>query len=139
MQLFCIYLYISFVDADDQIETFLGFSTVSVKILKMKKVFFVIIFSILVSSPSCFANEYQKLQNLKNVEILRRPKTTTVNNRKLTKGRISSAREASMQTVNVDDFGAKADGRTDDSQVLYISKDVEQSVHVCASFLISIL
>ncbi|CAI9781672.1 unnamed protein product [Fraxinus pennsylvanica] len=29
---------------------------------------------------------------------------------------ISSARAASMQTVNVDDFGAKADGRTDDSQ-----------------------
>ncbi|CAA2967915.1 polygalacturonase QRT2 [Olea europaea subsp. europaea] len=82
----------------------------------MKKVFFVIIFTILVSSPSCFANEYQKLQNLKNVEILRRPKTSTVNNRKLTKGRINSAREASMQTVNVDDFGAKADGRTDDSQ-----------------------
>ncbi|CAI9781671.1 unnamed protein product [Fraxinus pennsylvanica] len=116
MQLFCIYLCISFVAADDQITTYLGFSAVPVQILKMKYVFFVIILTISVCSPSCFGNEYQKLQNLKNVEILRRPRPSTVNNRKLTKGMISSPRAASMQMVNVDDFGAKADGRTDDSQ-----------------------
>ncbi|KAL2511639.1 Polygalacturonase QRT2 [Abeliophyllum distichum] len=75
-------------------------------------VFFVILLTILVSSPSCFSSD---CQNLKNAEA-RRVNHQANKFRKLTKGMINSTRAVSIQTVNVDDFGAKADGRTDDSQ-----------------------
>ncbi|KAL2511659.1 Polygalacturonase QRT2 [Abeliophyllum distichum] len=75
-------------------------------------VFFAILLTILVSSPSCFSSD---CQNLKNAEA-RRVNHQANKFRKLTKGMINSTRAVSMQTVNVDDFGAKADGRTDDSQ-----------------------
>ncbi|KAL2511637.1 Polygalacturonase QRT2 [Abeliophyllum distichum] len=75
-------------------------------------VFFVILLTILVSSPSCFSSD---CRNLKNAEA-RRVNHQANKFRKLTKGMINSTRAVSIQTVNVDDFGAKADGRTDDSQ-----------------------
>ncbi|KAL2536726.1 Polygalacturonase QRT2 [Forsythia ovata] len=81
-------------------------------------VFFVILLTILLSSPSCFSCDDQKLKNAQ----VRRVNHQENKNRKLTKGMINSTKAESIQTVNVDDFGAKADGRTDDSQAITFSK-----------------
>lgn len=74
----------------------------SIQNMKMSTVFFVILLTILVLSPSYFvsyemvslhSNDHQKLHN--------------------------SIRAASIQIVNVDNFETKVDGKSDHSKVLH--------------------